>query len=213
MKNAITITGCLIIAALLMPLIMAVASTSHQVAKSGSLRSIKRALGLHAGILQVNAITDGIHKNGMVGYLLSDAAITTRHLLVTRGSDAAHFAVSSATTKPLGICQDEPPAAETPANIAVLGATNGTIIGVGVEAIAADAEVYAAAGGKLQDEPTAAGAYWLVGRALTACTGDGDQFAFTPCIPTRVNIIANAADLAALKTATAGVGLVKFLQA
>jgi hypothetical protein len=212
MKTLMTILGCLFIAALLAPLLHA-AATAFTQANPGSLRSMKRALGLHAGILQCNAITDGIHANGLLGHLLSDAAHTARHLVVRRGSDADHFALGTAAAEPLGICLDTPAAAEATGAVALLGVTPGTLRAVGSEAIAIDAEVYCAANGKVQDRPTVAGSYWRIGKAVTPCTGDGDQFEVAHHAPVRVSILANAADLTAVKAAATAPSQIMFLGA
>jgi hypothetical protein len=172
------ILGCLIIAALFAPLFIAAATTIKKV-NPGSLRSIKRAFGLHVGILQVNALTDGTHSNGIIGHLLADAALTTRHLLVKRGTDADHFAVNGATNIPLGVCQDEPAAAEDPAAIALLGAVKGTVKMVASEAMATtDVDVYAAASGKI-----ALTGVVKVGILRTTASADGDICEVEPCIP------------------------------
>lgn len=212
MKTLMTILGCLLIAALIAPLLHAAATTFTKV-NPGSLRSVKRAFGLHAGIMACNALTDGIHKSGVLGHLRADAANTARHLVVRRGSDADHFALGTASAEPLGLCQDTPSAAEELGAVALFGVTPGTLIAVGSEAIAADADVYCAANGKLQDRPTVAGSYWKVGKAITPCTGDNDPFEIAHQRPVRVSILANAADLAAVKAAATAPSEISFLGA
>ncbi len=204
------ILGCLIIAALFAPLFTSAATTIKKV-NLGSLRSIKRAFGFHAGIMQVNALTDGTHANGILGHLRADAAHSARHLAVKRGTDVDHFAVAGASDFPLGICIDTPAAAEAEGAVALFGSATGTLKAVASEAIAADAEVFMAASGKLQDRPAAAGSYWRVGRAVTAATGDGDQFEISHHVPVRVSILANAADLTAVKAAATAPSEIMFL--
>lgn len=204
------ILGCFIIAALLIPLLYAAGKAFTQ-AKPGSLRSIKRTFGLHAGIMQINALTDGIHPNGELGHLLADAAHTLRYLVVRRGSDANHFALGTASAEPLGICMDVPSAAEETGSVALFGVTPGTLLAVGSEAIAADADVYCAASGQLQDRPAVAGSYFKVGKAITACTGAGLPFELAHHRPVRVSILANAADLTALKAAATAPSEIMFL--
>lgn len=189
------ILGCLILAA------VAAYAVSNHSADFSSLRSLRRAFGLHAGILRINALTDGIHADGKIGHLLADAALTTRYLLVKEGSDAAHFAACGAGDLPLGVCLDEPSAAEEAAAIGVLGAIKGTVLMVGSEAITKGEPVYTAANGKVQDEPAVAGTYYLVGRALTDCSGDGGIFEVTPCLPQLVKVIANGSTLAQTQAA------------
>lgn len=199
------ILGCLILAALLLPLALLAWQSMPGLP---SLRGLRRAAGLHAGILRVNALTDGTHATGRIGHLLADAALTTRHLLVKTGSDAAHFAACGAGDRPLGLCIDEPSGAEEAATIAFLGAAPGTVRMVGSEAIAAGADVYTAASGKVQDEPTSAGTYYHVGRAITACSADGDTFEVTPRLPQLVKVIASGSDLNAVKAAMSGGAIV-----
>lgn len=207
MKSLTLILGCLILAALLIPLAMAALKAAPHLP---SLVRLRRALGLHTGVLRCNAITSGTHPSGKLT-LLADAALAARHLLVKRGSDSGHFALGTAADEPLGICQDEPAAAEDPANVAILGAVPGTVLMVGSEAIDADEPVYAAASGKVQDEPGVVGTYWLVGKAIDACAGDGGQFEVAPCKPVKVVVIANASTLAQTQAAMATPALVKVL--
>ncbi len=209
MKSNITLMllGCLILAALIAAVAPSIV-TKWGNTNWSSLRSVRRAFGLHTGLARINALTDGTHATGRIGHLLADAALTTRYLLVKTGSDATHFAVSGAADKPLGVCIDEPSAAEEPATIAFLGAFSGTIRMVGSEAIAAGADVYAAASGKVQDEPGVAGTYYRVGRAVTACGADGEAFEVTPCLPQLVRVIANASTLSQTQAAMAGGAIV-----
>lgn len=147
---------------------------------------------------------------------LSDGAIATRYLLGKIGSDADHVVASGAADEPIGVITDEAGAAEDPVNVDLFGSACETKLMVGSEAIAAGADVYTAAGGKVQDEPAAAGTYWLVGRALTACGGDGQQVAVDPVKPIKVVVIAAltstngtagaAADLTALKAEAEKIG-------
>jgi hypothetical protein len=192
------ILGCLILAALLLPLALL---AWQSLPSLPSLRSLRRACGLHVGLMRLNALTDGTHATGRIGHLLADAALTTRYLLVKSGSDASHFAACGAGDKPLGICMDEPSAAEEPATVQFLGAVPGTVLMVGSEAIAAGADVFTAASGKVQDEPASVGTYYRVGRAVTACTGDGLTFEVVPCLPQLTKVIANASTLAQTQAA------------
>jgi hypothetical protein len=161
--------------------------------------------------IEVNTTTLGTGRRSY----LADAAITTRHLLGKVGSDAQHIAlVSAAANMPVGVIQDEP-AAEGSASVALLGAAPGTILMVSGEAIADQAEVYSKGDGKIMDEPTTAGTYWKVGRAQKAAGAADVEIPVEPCTPEKLVIVAAfdttdgacaaAADLAALKTATANI--------
>jgi hypothetical protein len=118
----------------------------------------------------------------------ADAAITTRYLIVKKGTDATHIALNAAsTTQPLGVCLDEPAAAEDLVAVQLLGSNVGTVKMVASEAIAVDALVYTAANGKIQDPPAASsGVAYKVGRALQAAAGDGSVIEVEPCFPLSV---------------------------
>jgi hypothetical protein len=194
MKNMQLILGCLIIAALLAPL-AAMAAKTVQLPNLGSLRSVKRALGLHHGHMQLNALADGIHSDGILSKK-ADAALTVKHYLVKTGTDADHVAViAAASDEPLGVCIDEAEAAEDPVSVKLLGACKGTVLMVGNETITAGEDVYSGTDGRVQDLPAVAGTYWKVGRSVTATTADL-EIEVEPCTPRKVVIIANGSTLA-----------------
>lgn len=115
---------------------------------------------------------------------LSDAAITTRNLLVKVGSDADHFAVMAAVTDlPLGVCVDKPAEAETYHAIRLLSATDETVEMVAGGAITAGALVFAGSNGKVTALSATPATYFRVGRALTEATADGDVIEVEPCMP------------------------------
>lgn len=126
-------------------------------------------------------IAEGTHEDSITK--LADAAITTRFLLVKAGSDAEHIAVNGANDLPLGVCPDEPSAAEAEVAVQLFGCAKATRVMVASEPIAADKEVFTAAAGKVQDAPTVAGTYYRVGRALRAAGADGDAFEVDPYPP------------------------------
>ncbi len=207
MKYLMMIMGCLLIAALLAPLCTVMVRGGMNWNKS--LRSFKRALGLHAGQVRCNAFGDGIHADGVIT-LRADEVHAYRHLMVTRGSDADHIAPCDADELPLGLCGDTPSAIEDPANVHLLGRGAGTRLAVGSGAIAADVNVFTDDAGELQEEPETAGTYYLVGKSVTACAGAHKEFELAPCAPIKLVVVAamgstngtaaGAADLAALKT-------------
>lgn len=133
-------------------------------------------------------IAEGVHECSRT--LLADAAQTTRYLLVAQGTDGNHFAVCGVADIPIGVCTDEPAAAEDPADIAFLNATNKTVRMVASEAITKDEAVFTAASGKVQDEPATAGTYYLVGYARSAAAADGDVIEVEPCVPIKLVVLA-----------------------
>lgn len=133
-------------------------------------------------------IAEGLHPDGALGKR-ADAAITDRNRLVKIGSDSSHIALCGAADMPLGVCPDEPEAAEDPVAVLALGARKGTVPMVASEAIAADVDVYTAANGKIQDEPAAAGTFWLVGKTVGAAGADGDDVEVIPCKPVKLVVV------------------------
>lgn len=131
-------------------------------------------------------IAAGSHADGNVT-MLADAALSARNLRVKFGSDGNHFAVAGAEAA-LGICTDDPDAAENPYNVALLGASKGTKIGVASGVIAAGAYIVGAASGKFQSLPASAGTYYVEGRAITASGADNDEFEVETCTPYPVTV-------------------------
>lgn len=127
-------------------------------------------------------IAAGTHEDSVTR--LADAAITTRHLLVKKGTDEDHIATCGANDLPLGVCTDEPSAAEEPVNVALFGCAQQTRIMVAADSIDAMAEVYTAADGQIQAAPSAAGTYYRVGRALKAASGSDEEIEVDPYPPT-----------------------------
>ena len=117
-------------------------------------------------VIHAANIAEGRHAESVTK--LTDAAITTRHLLYKVGSDVDHIAVAGATDTPLGVVADEATAAEEYVSVDLLG-KGCTKRMVASEAVSAGARVFAAASGKIATSGSV-----LVGIALTAATTDGD---------------------------------------
>ncbi len=114
----------------------------------------------------------------------TDAAITTRHLLFKKGSDADHIALAGAADVPLGTVDDEASAAEKRVAIQLLG-RGPTKRMVALAAIGAGVRVYSAAGGKVQVAPSGA-TVSLVGISVTAATSADDVIEVNDCVPVSV---------------------------
>lgn len=125
----------------------------------------------------------GTHEDGLVTRI-SEEAIGTANLLVTKGTADRQVLISSATTRPLGTAYDAV-AITTDVGVALLG--NGqTQLMVANGAITVDAEVYSAASGKVSATPTSG--CWLVGHALTAASGDGKELEVQTCEPVLMGV-------------------------
>jgi hypothetical protein len=126
-------------------------------------------------------IAEGVHDATVTR--LTDAAITTRHLLYKQGSDAMHVAViTGASDLALGTIADEAAAAEEVVTLKLLGKGETTRM-VSDGTVVAGAAVYQTAAGKVANTGTI-----IVGIALTDGGTDGDVVEVAD-----VNASANAA--------------------
>lgn len=129
-------------------------------------------------------------RSGGKQTFLAAAAITTRYKLVKKGADAEHIAIPTATAdEPIGVCIDEPAAAEDPVTVLLLGAHEGTIPMVAGGAITDGARLYMGSTGSVVVKPTAAGTYWFVGNAQGAWS-TGEVVPVIPSRPRKLIVIA-----------------------
>jgi hypothetical protein len=138
-----------------------------------SVLFIKR---IRRGGFVVANIGEGRHTTGNISKL-TDAAHTTRYLVVKRGTDDGHVAIANAQTDvPYGVATDEADAAEKPVNIFVCGPGEGTVFMVCNAALAIGDWLFVGAGmgGKVDKIAGVAGTYFPIGRALTATSAQGD---------------------------------------
>lgn len=127
-------------------------------------------------------IAEGDHGNGILNFR-ADAAHSARYLLVKRGSDDNHVAVTAAVDTPLYVATDDPQAAEDPVACKALAACVGTTKAVtdGSTALAAGDVLVPAAGGKVKKIAVGAGNYYVVGIATAAVAAtDGDELEMIP---------------------------------
>jgi len=113
----------------------------------------------------------------------TDAAISTRHLLVKLGSAATHVALCGVGDVPLGVCTDEADTAGDKVAVALFGLHQTGALGVASAGIAAGDLIVPAASGKVRTLPGATGSYYIIGRALNAPALDGDACEFVPFTP------------------------------
>ena len=130
-------------------------------------------------VCNVNANT-GTTPQGILHLTCETAAITTRYLLVQKGSTDTNFIANVATTRPWGPVLDEAAVGDIVA-VALLGSAPGTLKMVANAAITVGSPVYTAAAGKVS--PTFGATLYMVGRAVTAAAADGDVIEVTPCFP------------------------------
>jgi len=144
------------------------------------------------GLIFCANIAEGAHGDGCVTRKV-DAVQALRFVLVKVGSDSDHVAVTTAATeRPLGVCDDEAAAIEDNINVQLLGNKQGTVLVRAHGVIAADAELVAAAAGRVDALNTGAnGTYYIVGRALNASTAQDDLIEMAHCHPTQRVISGN----------------------
>lgn len=132
----------------------------------------------------VNAVAPIPNPSGVTTVVL-EAALTTRHLLLAKGTASGSAILCTAALAPLGPCGDEGAIADRVA-VSLLGAVSGTVTMVASKAIAENANVYATAGGKVTDA-VVTGAFW-VGKTApgSLAAADGDLIEVIPRFP-RIN--------------------------
>lgn len=128
--------------------------------------------------------TTGSHGHAIHRY--ADAAITTRYLLVKKGSDNDHIAVAGAADLPYGTVADEPALGDRVA-IQLLG-KGPTKKMVASAALASGVEVFTAAAGKVQGRPSASGTYWYLGVTCNSSAADGDVLEVNDTAPVKLVI-------------------------
>ena len=148
--------------------------------------------GLRQQFCTANAETT-VGRHAHATTKLADGAFGSRHLLVKLGSDSDHATPSGAADRPYGITDDMPGIAGTPIHVQFLTGP-GTKRMISTGALAEDADVYTADGGKVQPLPVAAGTYWLVGTARGAAIQSDDTLYYVEiesCRPVKL-VVAQA---------------------
>ena len=110
----------------------------------------------------------------------AETAFGVPHLVAGKGTTAGKQVVPCAATGvvPVGFAEDEAAVGEA---VAIEMCYGRTVQAVASAAIAADVDVYTAAGGKLS--ATGGAGKYLMGRSTTAAGADGDEFELVPCKP------------------------------
>ncbi len=147
----------------------------------------------------------------------ADGAFSYTHLLVKKGSDDGHVTPAGAADYPLGSTTDAADNAEDILNVSPLNDSKRTRRLRCATALANDIDLYTAANGFVQAEPTGTGTYWLVGRSAAAAVQEGSGnyiIEVAPRAPVRLTVIAAATgtaatDIAAIFTAIATPTLLK----
>lgn len=129
--------------------------------------------------LRAANIAEGVHEGAITRKV--DAALSVENLLVKRGSDDDHVAVCGASDCPQGTVSDTPSEAEEYVGVNLLGCAKSTLKMVAVGAVTAG-PLFTAAGGKVQNLPSAPGTYYQVGNGLHAAAAAA-EVEVDPCCP------------------------------
>jgi hypothetical protein len=134
---------------------------------------------------EVNNVAGPFPNPTGVATVTLEAAVTTKYLLLAKGTASQSAILCTASLIPIGPSLDEGAIADKVA-VAMLGAAPGTVSMVASKAIAENTAVYATAGGKVTDA-VVTGAYW-VGKTApgSLAAADGDIIEVIPRFP-RVN--------------------------
>lgn len=130
----------------------------------------------------------------------ADGAFTYRYLLCKAGSDANHVTVCGASDYPVGHTTDQPGGAEDIINVCPLNYSKRGRVMRCSTAIAAEVDVYTAAGGFVSALPAVAGTYYKVGRTTAAAVQESAGLygvPVAPCAPVKTIVIAAATGTAA----------------
>jgi hypothetical protein len=131
------------------------------------------AQGTHAGYVTVAAAS----------------AFSGKYLLAKANATAGKVDPCGASDCPVGVATDEADVGD-PLALKIPGVSPQSVLVTASGAITVGAYLYAAANGRVQGEPSSAGTYYLIGRALTAATGAGDQIEAETCVPVKLIILA-----------------------
>ncbi len=206
-----------LLAIVIAPFLHAGAARKTNAVRTRRLLTFRSGASLFCGGLRENFASANVETaTGTHGVLTrrADAAHSATHLLIKSGTDAFHGAVCGAANYPIGSTTDSPDAAEDIFQVAPLNRGMETRRLRCATALAADSDVFTAAGGFVQAEPGTAGTFWKVGRtvALAVQEGGGNYVVEVAThAPVQLTVAATPSTVGNIATALATPGLVKFL--
>jgi hypothetical protein len=131
-------------------------------------------------LVSASNIGEGTHGTGNVTFR---ASAPIPRLCVVKLVAEGTVAPCDAAAQPLGVATDEAPAVGDAINVALFGATKGTLLGVAGAAVAAGAQLASNATGAL----VAAGAgKYVLGRALAQPAAINEPVEFIPAFPVQL---------------------------
>ncbi len=127
---------------------------------------------------------------------VADAAFTSRYLIAKRGQYDYSIAIAGQGDLPYGVVPDMNPYNDVdlsyPLPVNILGLNEDTERMIASGAISIDNLITTDANGQVRPLPSAAGNYWVLGKAKTAAMAQNDQVEVIPCFPYQVNVAAQA---------------------
>jgi len=151
--------------------------------------------GLSSQRLRVRALRRPVFANiaqgTHTGYvtLTAGTAFASKYLLAKADATAGEIDVCGVSDCPVGIATDEADIGD-PLAMKILGVSPQSALVTASAAINAGAYLYTAANGEVQAEPTVAGTYYLIGRAIGSASGAGDIFEAETCVPVKLIVLA-----------------------
>lgn len=158
-----------------------------------------------------NAAPPNTEPQGKTTLVAEETDGIPRYRLVTQGTADEEAELADEDDKPVGASMDKGADGEH-FSVALLGIYPESLRFVADGGIAAGADVYGADDGLVQAQPATAGIYWLIGSARNTVT-DGQEVIVRHHAPVRVAVLANAADLTAIKAAATAGSRIMFLPA
>jgi hypothetical protein len=168
-------------------IIAVIASLGLVLAGSCSTKRGSRVLAWLAN----NAILVNVTHKGCAT-AVADAPFTSRYLIAKRGAEYYSIAIAGQGDTPYGVVPDMTPTTDTdlsyPLPVRILGLNEDTERMICSGALAIDQLLTTDAAGQVRALPSAAGTYWVLGKAKTATVAQGDQVEAIPCFPYQVTV-------------------------
>lgn len=126
-------------------------------------------------------VSQGTYAGTMT--LKSAAAMTAKNRLLAQGENTGEVQLAGVSDAPIGVGLDNTTAAGETLAVALLGASGDTHLGQASGTVSYGDFLVPAADGKVRPLPSAAGSYYIIGRALNDALND-QRVAYVGCMAT-----------------------------
>lgn len=126
-------------------------------------------------------VSQGTHAGTIT--LRSASAMTARNRLLAVGENTGEVQLADTSEAPIGVGLDNTTAAGETLAVALLGTNGDTHIGQASGSVSYGDFIVPAADGKVRTLPSAAGSYYIIGRALNDALND-QKVAYAGCMAT-----------------------------